>query len=82
MDDYREETTWTIRLEVGAAFPDDYDGEDDGYEWRARFQREIQPAIAAAVFRQLRALDGWKVRPGNRGIAATDELLIHLELDV
>ena len=80
--DYREETTWTIRLEVGAAFPEDYDGDDDGYAWREKFRQEVQPAVAAAVFRQLQALEGWKVRAGNRGLPATEELLIHLDFEV
>lgn len=77
--DYREETSWTIRLEVEASFPEDYDGDDDGYVWRERFRREVQPAVATAVFRQLQALEGWKVRPANRGLPPTDELLIHLD---
>ncbi len=79
--DYSEETSWTIRLEATAQFGDDYDGEDDGYVWREKFIREIQPQIAATVFRALSAVPGWKVRPGNRGLPTADELFIHLERD-
>ena len=77
--DYREETSWAIRIEAAATFGEHYDGDDDGYAWRDAFVREIQPAIAAAVYRQLSALPGWTVRPGNRGLPATDELMIVLE---
>lgn len=80
--DYSEETTWTIRLEVEAKFPEDYEGEEDGYVWRERFRQEVQPAVATAVFRQLQALEGWKVRPANRGLPATEELLIRIEREV
>ncbi|MCG8421650.1 MAG: hypothetical protein MJE77_27335 [Proteobacteria bacterium] len=77
---YREETTWVLRFEVGASFDDDYDGELDGYAWRDQFYRDVQPRVVAAVFRELEKLPGWKVRPGNRGMSSRDEILIHLEL--
>jgi hypothetical protein len=78
---YREETTWILRLEAGADFPEDYDGELDGYAWRERFFREVQPRVLAAVLRELAALPGWSVRTGNRGLPAQDEVLIHVNLD-
>jgi hypothetical protein len=81
MDVYREETTWTIRIEAEARFDDDYDGDMDGYAWRERFHREVQPRIMAALFRELNALPEWKVRPGNRGLSSHDEVLVHLELE-
>ena len=77
--DYREETTWVIRIEAGASFDEDYDGEMDGYAWRERFYREVQPRVVAAVFRELSGLPGWKMRPGNRGLSSRDEVLVHLE---
>jgi hypothetical protein len=78
--EYREETTWTIRFEVSARFEDDYDGELDGYAWRERFHDEVQPRLLQALIRELGALRGWKVHPGNRGISSRDEVLIHMEL--
>jgi hypothetical protein len=78
---YREETTWVIRVEVGAEFAEDYDGEQDGYAWRDRFHRELQPRVAAAVLRELGNAPGWTVRTGNRGMSARDELLVIVELD-
>ena len=79
--EYREETTWTIRFEAEAGFDDDYDGDLDGYAWRERFYRDVQPRVIAAIFRELKSLSGWKIRPGNRGMSSRDEVLIHMELD-
>jgi len=79
--EYREETTWVIRFEVGAGFDEEYDGELDGYAWREIFYRDIQPRVVAALFRELEKTPGWKIRPGNAGISSRDEVLIHMELD-
>ncbi|HEU4611074.1 MAG TPA: hypothetical protein VFS15_03310 [Kofleriaceae bacterium] len=79
---HREEATWTIRVEASAEFGEDYDGELDGYAWREQQFRELQEKATAAVLRALSGLGAWKVRTGNRGLAATDEVLIHVELSV
>ncbi len=80
--DYTESATWVVRLEARAAFPEDYDGELDGYEWRKAFYESVQPRVLAAVLRELGQLEGWKLRGGNRGMASQDEVLLHLELDL
>ena len=79
---HREEVTWTIRVEASAEFPASYDGDLDGYAWRDGQFRDLQQRATAAVLRALAAVPGWRVRTGNRGLAATDELLIHVDLDV
>jgi hypothetical protein len=78
---HREETSWNLRIEASAEFDPDYDGELDGYVWREELFREVQRRAAAALLRELAAIPGWRVRTGNRGLPATDEILIHLELD-
>jgi hypothetical protein len=78
---YREEATWSIRIEAGASFDDAYDGELDGYVWRETQFRDIQRRVLALVMRELAATPGWRVHAGNRGLAATDEVMLHLELD-
>jgi hypothetical protein len=77
---HREEATWTIRVEATAEFSESYDGDLDGYAWRDQQFRELQQRAAAAVLRALSGLSGWRVRTGNRGLPATDEVLIHVEL--
>lgn len=85
--EYREELTWVIRFEASAEFPEDYDGELDGYAWREQFYRDVQPRVVAAVFRELadiaqnKGAVKWHIRPGNRGMSSRDEVLIHIELD-
>ena len=79
---HREEATWTIRIEASAEFDDSYDGDLDGYAWRDQQLLELQQHAITAVLRALSAQKGWRVRTGNRGLAATDEVLIHVELDV
>lgn len=78
---HREEATWTIRVEASAEFDEAYDGELDGYAWREQQFRELQQQATATVLRALAGIKGWRVRTGNRGLASTDELLIHVELD-
>lgn len=78
---HREEVTWTIRVEATANFDENYDGELDGYVWRDKQFRELQERATAAVLRALAGLEGWRVRTGNRGLPASDEVLIHVELE-
>ena len=77
---HREEAIWTIRIEASAEFDEAYDGELDGYVWREQQFRELQQQATAAVLRALAGNKAWRVRTGNRGIAASDELLIHVDL--
>lgn len=79
---HREEATWTIRIEATAEFDEQYDGELDGFAWREQQFRELQNKAIAAVLRTLAGTPGWRVRTGNRGLAATDEVLVHVDLDV
>jgi len=79
---HREEATWTIRIEAAAEFDESYDGELDGFAWREAQFRELQNRAVAAVLRALAATPGWRVRTGNRGLPATDEVLVHVDLDV
>jgi hypothetical protein len=79
---HREEATWTIRVEASAEFDEAYDGELDGFAWREHQFRELQEQATAAVLRALAGSKAWRVRTGNRGLAATDELLVHVELAV
>ncbi len=79
---HREEATWTIRIEASAEFDENYDGELDGFAWREKQFRELQNRAVGAVLRALWGTPGWRVRTGNRGLAATDEVLVHVDLDV
>lgn len=75
--DYTEELTWVIRIEASAAFPDDYQGEMDGYAWRERFEA-LQPRLLGALVRELGLHPEWRAHPANRGRPASDEITIEL----
>jgi len=73
-----EEREFTIRLELRCAFPEDYDGDEDGYAWVEQF-RPIAAELARAAATAVRSRPGWRVRPGNRGRPADEELLLIVE---
>jgi len=75
---YVEQREFTLRFELRCEFPDDYDGEEDGYVWAEPF-----PAVAAemiaAVSAVIRRRPGWEVRPANRGRPPEDEVTLVVE---
>jgi hypothetical protein len=75
---YVEERTFTLRLELRREFPDDYQGEEDGYAWAEEIGPLSAELVAAAVSAVQRR-PGWRVRPGNRGRPADEEALLIAE---
>jgi hypothetical protein len=75
---YVEEKTFTVRLELRCQFPDDYDGDEDGYAWTAGFA-PIGNEIVQAALNAVRRHGGWQVRPGNRGRPADEEITLVCE---
>ncbi|HEU4407417.1 MAG TPA: hypothetical protein VFS43_19280 [Polyangiaceae bacterium] len=82
MKPYREGKTFTIRIELEATFPDEYEGDDDGGEWLRRWSREVRPEVVRAV---LAALAGggprYRVTPQSRGKSADDEVEIGVRFE-
>jgi hypothetical protein len=78
---YVEEREFNLHFQLRCEFPEDYDGELDGYEWAKEF-----PAIAAEVIRAAVSAvtkhPRWKVRGGNRGISSDREVTLVLEREV
>jgi hypothetical protein len=78
MASYVEERTFDLHLLLRVEFPEDYDGDLDGYAWA-----EEVPAVAAEVVRAAVAAiarrPGWRVRPGNRGRPADEEVTLVLD---
>lgn len=75
---HREEGRFTIRIELGAEFDESYEGEEDGYAWLRRWQEELRPRLARAVFDVLRDGGRFDAIPASRG-GSPDE---NLEIDV
>jgi hypothetical protein len=75
---YVEEKEFTLRLVLRAEFPEDYDGELDGYEWAKEVPGLAGEVVRAAVAALARHPE-WKVRGGNRGRSSEDEVMLVLE---
>jgi hypothetical protein len=72
---YVEEREFTLRFELRCEFPENYEGEADGFEWVKDF-----PAIAAEILQSAAAIirkrPGWDVRPTNRGRPTDEEVTL------
>ena len=72
---YVEERQFTLRFELRCEFPDNYDGDADGYQWVEEF-----PAIASEILQTAAAIvrrhPGWSVRPSNRGRPSDEEVTL------
>lgn len=82
MKPYREGKTFTIRIELEAAFPDEYEGDDDGGEWLRHWSQSVRPEVVRAVLSAL-AQGGprYRVVPHSRGKSADDEVEIGVQFD-
>jgi len=75
---YAEEREFTFRLEARCEFPEDYEGELDGYAWAPEFQG-LAAELLRAIVQTLERHPEWKVRPRNRGRSSEDEVTLVLE---
>lgn len=78
---YQEEKTFTLRFSLEAAFPDDYEGEDDAYAWLRQWEASIKPELIKTLFESLRRHGGWTVHVRNRGKSPADEIEIAVSRD-
>jgi hypothetical protein len=75
---YVEEREFTLRFELRCEFPDDYDGDADGYEW----VKELAPVLGELVRTSasvLQARPGLKIRTSNRGRPSDEEVTFIVE---
>jgi hypothetical protein len=75
---HREEREFSIHLHLFAEFAPDYEGDDDGFAWHERFEREVKPRLLSAVFDALQKSAGLQVVAAPRG----RDPELSLELDV
>ena len=76
---YVEERDFTLRLDLRCEFPEQYDGEQDGYVWLREFHDRLLPRLVQAAVGVIRQHPGWSVRPGNRGRPLQDEVTLVVE---
>jgi hypothetical protein len=75
---YVEEREFVLRLELRCPFPDDYEGEEDGYVW-AEAIAPLAAEVVQAATRALKAHPGWRVRVANRGRPSDEEVTLVVE---
>jgi hypothetical protein len=75
---YTEEREFNLHLVLRCEFPDDYEGDLDGYAWADEAPRVTAEVLSAALG-TLKRLPGWQVRIANRGRPAEDEVTLVLE---
>ena len=51
---YQEETTFNLRFNLEAKFPETYDGDDDDMVWAREWETQVKPEIVKAIFQTLR----------------------------
>jgi hypothetical protein len=73
-----EEREFTLRIQVRCAFPENYEGDDDGYAWWAGVEPATAEIVRAAVAILARQ-PGSRVRPANRGRPADEEVTLLVE---
>jgi hypothetical protein len=75
---YVEQREFSLRIELRCAFPEDYEGDADGYAW----VEEVQPALAEIVRAAAAILaqrGSFRVHPANRGRPADEEVTLVAE---
>ena len=77
-----EDKTFNLRFSLEAAFPEQYDGEEDERAWLKEWERLIKPKLMQAVFTSLREHPDWTARIRNRGMSQEDEIEIAFIKDV
>jgi hypothetical protein len=74
-----EQRDWLMRFDLRSSFPEEYEGEADGYAWLREFHDRLAPRLLAAVVEVIRTQPGWSARPTNRGRALDDEVSVLVE---
>ena len=64
---YTEERVFSLRLELRCEFPDDYEGEQDGYAWASGIP-DIVHDVVQATMRAIGTRPGWIA---NSAVTAT-----------
>jgi hypothetical protein len=78
---FHEEKTFTFRISLDVAFPEDYDGDEDNLAWLREWEKQIKPELLKVIFDSLRRHHDWKVHVRNRGISPLDEIEVAMEKD-
>ena len=75
---YVEEREFNLRLVVRCEFPEDYEGDLDGYAW-ATAMPELSNELLRAAVAALGRRQGFKLSSENRGRPPEDEVTLVLD---
>ncbi|AKT39563.1 hypothetical protein [Chondromyces crocatus] len=75
---YAEEREFDLHVVLRCEFAEDYEGDLDGYAWAEEVPRITAELVSAAVA-ALKRHPQWRVRGGNRGRPAEDEVMLIVE---
>ena len=73
---FREEKEFILRFSLEARFPEDYEGEEEGYLWLKEWETAIKPELLKQIFSSLRSRPFWEAHVRNRGTSAENEIEI------
>jgi hypothetical protein len=78
---YQEEKTFTLRFNLEASFPEDYEGDEEDLAWVQEWEAQIKPDLLKVLFESLRQHQSWQAHVRNRGKSPGDEIEIVLARD-
>lgn len=78
---YQEEKTFTLRFNLEASFPEDYEGDEEDLAWVREWEARIKPDLLKVLFESLRQHQSWEAHVRNRGKSPSDEIEIVLARD-
>ncbi len=78
---HHEERTFTLRFSLEAAFPDEYEGDQDDYAWLRDWETRVKPEMIKTVFESIRRYPTWNVHVRNRGTSPIDEIEVAVARD-
>lgn len=78
---FHEDKTFTFRVSLEAAFPEDYDGGQDNHAWLREWEGQIKPELLKSLFETLRRFPTWASHVRNRGRSPQDEIEVVLQKD-
>ena len=79
---FHEEKRFNLRFDLEAAFPEDYDGDEDNQAWLQEWEKQIKPELLKLIFYSLRRHRSWKVHVRNRGLSPEDEIEISMVKEI
>lgn len=73
---FKEEKEFNLRFSLEAQFPEDYDGEEEGYLWLNEWETSVKPELLKLIFASLRRHPRWNAHVRNRGASPENEIEI------